>query len=108
MPLQCETQTPARLSTRANARLLSDLFCLWRLCGKHACRRAHVCKGEPRACLRALPLVPPEALLFLKGFDQGRDEWLSFDEMMARNEEEWAALEDWRELVMSTLPEQKV
>ena len=67
---QASTKT---LSTRANARLLSELFCLWRLCGKPACRRAHACKGDPRACLRALPLVPPEALLFLKGFDEARD-----------------------------------
>ena len=28
--------------------------------------------------------------------------------MMARNEEEWAAVQDWQELVMSTLPESNV
>ena len=101
MPLQTKT----RISTRETARWIADLFCLWRLCGKRACRRAHACRGDARACLRALPLVPPEALLFLKGFDEGRNQGLSFDEMMARNEDEWAVVEEWRELVMSTLPE---
>jgi hypothetical protein len=101
---EIDTQRPARASRRATARWIADLYCLWRLCGKSACRRARACKCDTRSCLRALPLVPPEALLFLKGFDEARVEWLSFDEMMARNEEEWAAVEEWQELVMTTLP----
>lgn len=106
-----QTNTDTKRSTRRSlihARQWSDLYCLWRLCGKHACRRSHACKGDTRACFRALPLVPPEALLFMKGFDEGHDEGLSFDEMLERNEEEWAALKDWQELVMSTLPESNV
>jgi hypothetical protein len=100
--------TPPRLSVRDTARLTSDLFCLWRICGKPLCRRAHACRGDTRSgirkCLRALPLVPPEALLFLKAMDEERG-WLSFDELLQKHEEEWQAVEDWRELVMSTLPE---
>lgn len=110
MPRQtkADTQPKPRLTAHTAARWIADLYCLWRFCGKPACRRGQACKGDVRTCLRALPLVPPEALLFLKGFDDGQAEWLSFDEMMARNEEEWAAVEDWQELVMSTLPESEV
>jgi hypothetical protein len=84
----------ARLTLYSAARGLADLYCLWRFCGNRACRRGQACSGEPRGCLHALPLVPPEALLFAKGFDDGQRDFLSFDEMMARNEEEWAAVEE--------------
>jgi hypothetical protein len=104
MPLQTESKTDTKLSLRESARLIADLFCLWRLCAKPSCRRARACRGDARSCLTGLPLVPPEALLFLKGMDEARG-FFTFPEMMARNEEEWAAVEDWRELVMSTLPE---
>jgi hypothetical protein len=95
------TATP-RGSARDAGRWLSDLYCLWRCCGKRACRRARACCGSGRTCLQALPLVPAEALDFLEGYDEGLREGLSFDEMMARNEEEWQAIEDWRAVVMST------
>jgi hypothetical protein len=105
--MRLQTQYTRRLSTRESARLIADLFCLWRLCAKPGCRRARACRGDARACLTGLPLVPPEALLFLKAMDEGRG-FLSFDEMMERHEEEWAAVEDWCELVKSTLPESRV
>ena len=98
------TQQPPRLSTRETARRIADMFCLWRCCGKQTCRRTHSCRGDACKCLRALPLVPPDALLFLKAMDEGRG-WLSFDELLEKHEEEWSAVEDWRKLVMSTLPE---
>lgn len=101
---KAKTKTKPDL-TLALTRQWSDLYCLWRFCGTQACRRGRACKSDVRGCFRALPLVPPEALAFLKGFDEGQSEGLSFDEMMARNEEEWAALEDWQELVMATVPE---
>ena len=94
-----------RLTIDTAARRLADLYCLWRFCGKQACRRGHACKGDVRACYAALPLVPPEARDFLIGFDEGQNEVLSFDEMMERNEEAWGALEEWQELVKSSLPE---
>ncbi len=105
---QTEPKSPSRLSMRESARDIADLFCLWRVCGKPACRRAHACRAASwnnvRKCLRGLPLVPPDALLFLKAMDEGRG-WLSFDELLQRHEEEWQAVEDWREIVMSSLPE---
>lgn len=101
------TTKPKPRRSLTYARYWSDLYCLWRFCGKPVCRRSHACKGDTRGCFRALPLVPPDALSFIRGFEECHDEGLSFDEMMERNEEEWAALEDWQELVMSTLPESK-
>jgi hypothetical protein len=95
---------PPRLSTRETARHIADLYCLWRCCGKPACRRARACRGNARACLTALPLVPPDALCFLKRMDDARG-WVSFEEMMRGSEEEWQAVEEWREIVMSSLPE---
>lgn len=95
---------PKPKSIDTAARWLADIYCLWRFCGKRACRRGHACTGDVRACYPALSLVPPEARDFLIGFDEGQKEGLLFDEMMARNEEEWAAVEAWQELVMSTLP----
>ena len=97
-------QTSPRLTTRESARRIADLYCLWRACGKPGCRRARACRGDARLCLTALPLVSLDALLFLKAMDENRG-FLSFDEMMQRHEEEWAAVEEWRELVLSTLPE---
>jgi hypothetical protein len=105
--MQSETRYTPRLSIRESARLIADMFCLWRLCAKPSCRRARACRGDARGCLTGLPLVPPEALLFLKAMDDDRG-FFTYDEMMARHEEEWAAVEDWRELVMSTLPESEV
>ena len=55
----------------------------------------------------ALPLVPPDALYFLKRMDEARG-WASFEEMMHKSEEEWQAVEEWREIVMSSLPENNV
>lgn len=101
-------ESPPRLSTRDTAHLMSDMFCLWRCCAKPGCRRAQACRGDTRndmrKCLRALALVPPDALLFLKAMDESRG-WLSFDELMQKHEDEWAAVEDWREVVMASLPE---
>jgi hypothetical protein len=102
--MSLQTQYTPRLSTRESARLIADLMCLWRLCGKPICRRARACRGDARSCLAGLPLVPPEALLFLKAMDDDRG-FFSFAEMMERHEEEWAAVEEWQELVKSTLPE---
>lgn len=107
MPLQSETKTPPRLSTRESARLIANMLCLWRLCAKPICRRARACRGDARSCLTGLPLVPPEALLFLKAMDDDRG-FFTYDEMMAHHEEEWAAVEEWQELVRLTLPENGV
>ncbi|ARQ01508.1 hypothetical protein [Pseudorhodoplanes sinuspersici] len=101
-------RTKRRLTLHTAARRLSDLYCLWRFCGTRACRRRKACKGDPRTCMPALSLVPPEALAFLEGFDEGQAEGLTFDEMMARNEDEWAALEAWHKRVMSKATESDI
>lgn len=107
MPRQTKPRSKRspRLTIDGAARRLSDIYCLWRFCGTRACRRGQACHGDARVCLRALPLVPPDALAFAKGFDEGLNEGLSFDEMMDRNDVEWAAVEDWCDRVQSTLPD---
>jgi hypothetical protein len=86
-----------------SARWLADLYCLWRLCGKTACLRARACNGDLRHCQRALPLVPDDARHFMMGFEHGREDKLTFDEMIDLYAEELYALENWRALVMTTL-----
>ena len=94
-----------RLTIDDAARRLSDIYCLWRFCGTRACRRGEACRGDARICLRALPLVSPDALEYLHGYDEGLAEGLTFDEMLANNEAEWAAVEAWQTLVLSTRPD---
>ena len=108
MPHRTKAKTKTKPDLTLHARQWSDLYCLWRFCGTRACRRGRACQGDVRGCFLGLPLVPPEALAFLLGFDEGHREDLSFDEMMARNEDEWEALEEWQERVMSSLPESDV
>ena len=86
-----------------SARWLADLYCLWRLCGKTTCLRARACNGDLRHCLRALPLVPHGARHFMVGFEHGREDQLTFDEMIDLYAEELVALENWRALVMTSL-----
>jgi hypothetical protein len=31
-------------------RFAADRGCLWRLCGRRACRRTRSCRGDPRVC----------------------------------------------------------
>ncbi len=86
-----------------SARWLADLYCLWRLCGKTTCLRARACNGDMRLCLRSLPLVPDDARHFIAGFEHGREDKLTFDEMTDLYFEELVALENWRALVMTSL-----
>ena len=107
MPRQTKPNSKRRprLTIDGAARRLSDIYCLWRFCGTRACRRGQACRGDARVCLRALPLVSPDALEFLEGFDEGLTDGLTFDEMMANNDMEWAAVEAWHARVQSTLAE---
>ncbi len=86
-----------------SARWLADLYCLWRLCGKTTCLRGRACNGDMRHCLRSLPLVPDDARQFIAGFEHGREDKLTFDEMTDLYFEELVALENWRALVMTSL-----
>ena len=113
MPRRTKAQSKPRTKPKPSPSLTltrqwSDLYCLWRFCGTRACRRGRACSGNVRGCFVGLPLVPPEALAFMLGFEDGQNEGLSFDDMMARNEDEWEALEDWQHRVMSSLPESDV
>lgn len=81
----------------AMGRLTSNLFALWCLCEKGACRRAGRCKGDPNECLETLtPLLATKvidgALCFFKGHEQG----LSFEELYKRHPDEIVAFAHWR------------
>jgi hypothetical protein len=89
----------------AFSRWICDLYCLWRFCGKAACLRQQTCRGDWRDCLpRCLPLVPPEALGFLAGFDEAQEEGLPFDEMLAELTDEVQLLTEWKRRVAQSLP----
>lgn len=89
----------------AFSRWICDLYCLWRFCGKAACLRQQACRGDVRDCLtRCLPLVPPEPLGFLAGFDEAQEEGLPFDEMLDELTEEVQLLTEWKRRVSASLP----
>lgn len=85
--------------THANPRWLAELYCLWRLCPRSACRRAQGCRGDDGKCQAGLALVPPDALDFIARFEEARDDGLSFDEMVDFCSDEIVALERWRDRV---------
>lgn len=85
------------------ARKLNDLYCLWRLCPRTACRRARACRGAPRRCEAGFELVPSDALDFMEAFEEARDKRMSYDEMIEFCAEEIAALEQWRAQVERSL-----
>jgi hypothetical protein len=94
---------PAKMT--AFSRWICDLYCLWRFCGKAACLRQQACRGDWRDCLpRCLPLVPPEALGFLAGFDEAQAEGLPFDEMLVELTDEVQLLTEWKRRVAESLP----
>jgi hypothetical protein len=90
------TERHYRDGTHATPRWISELYCLWRLCPRTACRRAQACRGDGLICQAGLALVPTEACDFVAAFEQARDDRLSFDEMIDVCAEEIAALECWR------------
>ncbi len=82
---------------------LSDMLCLYGLCGRRACRRARTCHGEPRQCLaRYAPLVPEDAREGAKEMIDGKRLGLSFDELMDGAREEVLALSAWAGAVAAT------
>jgi hypothetical protein len=77
-------------------RRLSNLMCIWALCGRSACRKAGACRGDSRDCVpRCGPLVPPDAKEWIVEMVYG-SEGLSFEdaceELAAELEEAWV---DW-------------
>ena len=57
------TASKTRMPGRPNEwRTVSDLLCIWALCGRSTCRKAGACRGDSRECLpRCGPLIPPNA-----------------------------------------------
>ena len=93
------TEIHYREGSHARPRWVSELYCLWRLCPRSACRRAQSCRGDGLTCQTALALVPADALDFLAAFEDARDDGLSYDEMIDDCSDELAALERWRDQV---------
>lgn len=91
-------------ATHATPHWIAELYCLWRLCPRTACRRAQACRGDAQVCMTGLALVPKDALDFLACFEDARDDELSYDEMIDVYSEELAALERWRAQVERSLP----
>lgn len=78
-------------------RVVSDLYSLWCLCDKGACRRARRCKGNPKECLETLtPLLASEVIDGGHYFFEGKEQGLSFEELYERHPDEIAALGNWR------------
>ncbi len=68
---------------RVELRCWSDLFCLWRLCGKPACRRARACHGDARSCFsREIHLLPEGVRAWFDGLAEMQTEGLPFDDAM--------------------------
>jgi hypothetical protein len=97
------TETHYRDGTHANPRWIAELYCLWRLCPRTACRRAQACRHNGDACRTGLALVPPDALDFLMAMENARDDRLSYDEMIEVCSEELATLERWRDQVARSM-----
>lgn len=85
--------------THATPHWIAELYCLWRLCPRTACRRAKRCRGDAQVCMTGLALVANEALGFMVAFEDARDDRLSYEEMIDVCSEELAALERWRDQV---------
>ena len=78
----------------------SRILATWRLCDKPACRRARVCRGAGRACLKEkFPQLPTAAREWFMGYVWHRLEQFTFEEAMANLEAATfaPAFHDWRE-----------
>ena len=83
-----------------------NLFALWRLCGRTACRRAGACRGDARACFpRNFALLPNGVRAWFAGLGQAQQAGHTFDEAV-----EWLdgteagdAFRDWHAAVAKSL-----
>jgi hypothetical protein len=77
-------------------RAMSNMLCIYGLCGRRACRRARACRGEPRDCLRRYaPLVPEDAREGAKAMAWAGRRGLSFDDLLDDARDDVLALADW-------------
>jgi hypothetical protein len=93
---------------RGELRCWSDLFCLWRLCARPACRRARACRGDARRCFPSnLRLLPEGVQGWFNGLGRLQSEGLPFDDAMEELDatECGAALRDWYAAVAQSLGE---
>jgi hypothetical protein len=100
-----ETNVPVRkpaLDERASKRLIADLYCIWRLCGRAECRRARTCRGTPEDCLgRCMPLVPEDARMWVVALMQGKELGETFEQAQAAMPPELnEAFDAWRAAVL--------
>jgi len=88
-----------------------DVLCLWRLCPRAGCARAHACKGNVRDCFpRHFALLPQGVQDWFAGLGEAQKNGLSFDEAMGALDAEGcgAALRNWHEAVEQSLPKSAV
>ena len=99
-----ETNAPARkpLTDHESKRLIADLYCIWRLCGRAACRKARTCRGTPEDCLkRCMPLVPEDARMWVVALMEGKEFGEPFEVALAEVPKECTqAFDAWRAAAM--------
>jgi hypothetical protein len=99
-PALADERILPRSARVATQRALSNIYSLWCLCEKTACRRAGRCTGEPRDCLDAItPLLADTVIEGGVHTLEGKMEGLSFDELYARHPDEILALSAWNTLI---------
>ncbi len=103
MHTNSDTATPqTRMSGGAKDwRALSNLLCIWALCGRSACRKTRACRGDSRDCIpRCAPLVPEDVRVWVAALMECKRDGLCFDDARAQLPPEleaaWAA---WDEVV---------
>ena len=82
-------------------RTVSNLLCIWALCGRSTCRKAAACRGDSRDCIaRCGPLIPPNAKAWALQMAACERTGLSFDDARRKIPQEledaWLA---WSEAV---------
>jgi hypothetical protein len=114
--MEKEEMTNTRPSSRppgaeipaATLRHWGDLMCLWRLCARPACMRAHACRGDAQRCFpRNYPLLPDGVQAWFAGVGELQREGVPFDEAMEELDtgEEGDAFRDWYAAVARSLGE---
>src|SRR6476619_2626616 len=93
---------------REELRCWCDLFCLWRLCARPACRRARACRGDARRCFpRNFHLLPGGVQNWFAGLAEMQRDGKPFDDAMEALDtgDEGDALRDWFAAVAKSLGE---
>jgi hypothetical protein len=98
---------PAGLFTTPEAsRGWATVLCLWRLCGKAACRRALRCRGDGNTCFQLnFPLLPADVQDWLAELDELNAQGVAFEQAMADLDARPSgqAFRAWRQAVSESL-----